>query len=161
MITRRTGVTWLALLLATLFCAYAGWSLFRAGNDDSLAYAEARDRALADGTGRLSVLTSHDAADTDGARLRRLDAATGQLHDELRRAKPVTGPTARATVTEAALTALDTRAGTARLIATVRVELKPAGGTASGDRKRLEATLARTDDGWKVQTLTAVPVGGA
>lgn len=73
------------------------------------------------------------------------------------------GASARATVTEAALTALDTRAGTAKLIATVRVDVTPRGGGApSTDRKRLEAVLTRTaENTWRVAALSAVPVTGA
>lgn len=73
------------------------------------------------------------------------------------------GASARATVTEAALTALDERAGTAKLIATVRVDVTPrGGGAATTDRKRLEAVLTRTgEDTWRVAALSAVPVAGA
>ena len=51
---------------------------------------------------------------------------------------------------------------TAKLIATVRVEVTPAGTKRPAtDRKRLEAVLARTGEGeWKVRALSAVPVEG-
>ncbi|MQS38732.1 hypothetical protein [Streptomyces katsurahamanus] len=153
MTARRTGST--ALALALLFCALAGWSYAHTRGDDSLAYAADRDRALADGTRRIAQLTGFDSGDPGLTRRRWLSAATGPLHDELNRSKPKSGPTARASVTAAALTALDARAGTAVMIATVRVTLKPGG----SERKRLDATLARTPDGWKVEALSAVPVG--
>ncbi|GLF98388.1 hypothetical protein [Streptomyces yaizuensis] len=157
MTRRRTAA--LALVLALLLCGYGAWSLFRARGDDSLAHARERDAALADGAARVAELTGHEPRDPDATRTRWLAAATGPLHEELRRAKkPAPGPGARAAVTAAALTALDTRAGTATLIATVRVT--PSDG--AEERKRLEARLARTpDDGWKVEALTAVPVGDA
>jgi Mce-associated membrane protein len=44
----------------------------------------------------------------------------------------------------------------------VNVLTTPAAGRPGGtDRKRLEAALARTGDGWKVTALTAVPVAGS
>ncbi|MEV6399481.1 hypothetical protein AB0M39_32625 [Streptomyces sp. NPDC051907] len=158
----RAGAAWTAVVLAVLFCAVAGWSYGQARSDDSLAYAASRDRVLADGKAHIARLASFDAKDPGGGLRQWLDASTGPLHEELKRTKAKTGTTARASVTDAALTALDTRAGTAELIATVRVEVSAGGGRqASADRKRLEATLARTPDGWKVQALSAVPVGGS
>jgi Mce-associated membrane protein len=106
-----------------------------------------------------------DASHPDAARTQWLDATAGDLHEQLKRTgtrKDTGTASARATVTDAALTALDNRAGTAELIATVRVETTPGDGEPTGtDRKRLEATLARTGDGWKVTALTAVPVAGS
>ncbi|MFI9586260.1 hypothetical protein ACIHCQ_31470 [Streptomyces sp. NPDC052236] len=160
---RRRGVAmWIAMVLAVLFCASAGWSYGQTKGDDSLTYATSRDQALKDGRAHIARLTSFDAKDPDTGLRQWLDASTGPLHDELKRTKAKTDTTVRATVTDAALTALDTRTGMAELIATVRVETG-AGGTkaSSPDRKRLEATLARTADGWKVKALSAVPVGGA
>ncbi|MER6912118.1 hypothetical protein ABT354_10635 [Streptomyces sp. NPDC000594] len=147
-----------ALALAALLCAAAAWDHLRARDDTALAHARARDAALADGGDRIALLLGHDAEDPAASRRGWLAAATGPLREELRRTpRPKRGPGARAVVTDAALTALDTRAGTARLIATVRVDLTPGG----SERKRLEAQLARTSDGWKVESLDAVPVGDA
>lgn len=71
------------------------------------------------------------------------------------------GTSTRGTVTDAAVTELDTRAGTAKLIATVQVQVTPAAGAATTDRKRFEAGLSRTAGGWKLTALTAVPVGSS
>ncbi|MER7664027.1 hypothetical protein [Streptomyces sp. NPDC096193] len=157
-----------AAVLAVLFCAVSAWSYGQARGDDTLAHATSRDEVLADGKEHIVRLTSFDGEDPAAGRRQWLDASTGPLHDELKRVKAQKGTadSARATVTDAALTALDTRAGTAELIATVRVERTPGAGgttgaTAGSQRKRLEAVLARTPDGWKIQSLSAVPVGGA
>ncbi|WP_327678360.1 hypothetical protein [Streptomyces sp. NBC_00467] len=167
---RGRVVSGTAAVLAVVFCAVSAWSYGQARGDDSLAHATSRDEVLADGKEHIVRLTSFDAEDPAAGRQQWLDASTGPLHDELKRVKAQKGATARttarATVTDAALTALDTRAGTAELIATVRVERPPGAGAAAGttagsERKRLEAVLARTPDGWKVQSLSAVPVGGA
>jgi Mce-associated membrane protein len=152
-----------ALALSLAFCGAGAWTYAQARGDDSLAYGRERDEALADGRERLSVLHTLDASSREhaqeGIRAWRT-AATGPLRAELGRTKPEKGASARGTVTEVALTALDTRAGTAKLIATVRVEVTPAGAArASTDRKRLEAVLARTGPGeWKVKALSAVPL---
>ncbi|MFE6666241.1 hypothetical protein ACFVFH_22125 [Streptomyces sp. NPDC057697] len=165
----RTLTGWAVLLAAVLVCALGGWSYARARGDDSLAYAKHRDTALADGRHRLAVLNSLDAKDSgtvDSGLAAWLDSSTGPLRDQLGRtrdkdAKELTksGATARGKVTDAALTALDERTGTAEMIATVDVEVTPRTGKGGTERKRFEATLARTADGWKVKALTAIPVG--
>lgn len=150
-----------AVAVALVFCAFGGWTYAQAEGDDSLAYAASRDTALAEGRERVESLTSFDADKPEAGLRSWLDAATGPLREELERTKTKGGPTTRAKVTDAALTALDDRAGTAELIATVEVATHEAGAKVPDTRrKRLEATLARTADGWKVQSLAAVPVGG-
>ncbi|QKW06247.1 hypothetical protein HUT18_07365 [Streptomyces sp. NA04227] len=153
-----------ALGLALLLCGYGTWSYADARGDDSLDHAEQRDAALAEGRAALTTLTSLDARTSKsteaGLRAWR-SASTGALRDELARARPESGTRTRGTVTDAAVTALDTRAGTAKLLATVRVDVTRASGTAPGsDRKRLEAVLTRTGDGWRIKALGAVPVSG-
>ncbi|MFB7830167.1 hypothetical protein [Streptomyces sp. NPDC056056] len=155
-----------ALVVALGFCGTGAWTYAQARTDEGLAFSRERDTALAEGRARLTVLNSLDASTRAqaeaGIRAWR-DASTGPLRTELGRTAPAVGASARATVTEAALTALDARAGTAKLIATVRVDVTPrGGGAASTDRKRLEAVLTRTgEDTWRVAALSAVPVAGA
>ncbi|MEV6081933.1 hypothetical protein [Streptomyces parvulus] len=152
-----------ALALALGVCGTGAWAYAEARTDDSLAYGRERDEALADGRAGVAVLTTLDASTRQRAERGIRDwraVSTGPLREELGGTEAAAGASARATVTEAAVTALDTRSGTAKLIATVRVEVTPAGGKrAATDRKRLEAVLARTGEGeWKVRALSAVPV---
>ncbi|ANH93995.1 hypothetical protein A8713_24830 [Streptomyces sp. SAT1] len=152
-----------ALALALAFCGAGAWTYAQARGDDSLAYGRARDAVLADGRRNIAALTTFDAStrQTAQAGVSAWRAASiGPLQEELGRTEAKTGASARGTVTEAAVTALDTRAGTAKLIATVRVDVTPAGSkTPTTDRKRLEAVLARTgEDEWKVKALDAVPL---
>ncbi|MEW1605678.1 hypothetical protein [Streptomyces sp. NPDC093808] len=153
------------LALALGFCGAGAWTYTQARTDDGLAYGRERDAALADGRRALAVLTTIDASTRQraerGVREWR-DVSTGPLREELGATGARAGASARGTVTEAAVTALDTRSGTAKLIATVRVEVTPPGtGKPAVDRKRLEAVLARTgEDVWKVKALSAVPVEG-
>ncbi|MFB6518149.1 hypothetical protein [Streptomyces sp. NPDC056401] len=154
------------LAVALAFCGTGAWTYAQARTDDGLAFGRERDKVLAAGRGHLTVLNTLDASTREhaeaGIRAWR-DASTGPLHTELGATKAAVGASARATVTEAALTALDTRAGTAKLIATVRVDVTPQGASkATSDRKRLEAVLERTGrDTWKVKALSAVPVAVA
>ncbi|MFF9148050.1 hypothetical protein ACF1BN_24680 [Streptomyces sp. NPDC014861] len=154
-----------ALVVALGFCSTGAWSYVQARTDQELAFARERDTALAEGRQRLTVLSTLDASSRERAEAGIAawrDASTGALRAELARTEPAVGASARATVTEAALTALDARAGTAKLIATVSVDVTPVGGAATSDRKRLEAVLTRTgEDTWRVAALSAVPVAGA
>ncbi|MFF1832623.1 hypothetical protein ACFVXE_00170 [Streptomyces sp. NPDC058231] len=168
--TRSLG-GWAAVLAAALICALGGWSYAQARGDDDLAYAKTRDAVLAEGKhhlARLNSLDGKDAVSVDAGLRQWLAVSTGPLHDQLARTRSKdaselrkSGSTARGTVTDAALTALDERTGTAELIATVDIEVTPRTGNAGTERKRFEATLARTADGWKVKALDAIPVGAA
>ncbi|WP_371483014.1 hypothetical protein [Kitasatospora sp. NBC_00315] len=164
--TRRIAGA-LAVLAAAVFCALAAHSYAQARDDDTLAQARARDTVRTVGQEEIGRLNSVDAQHVEDWLRERLDATSGPLHDQMRRstdsdrtALQQSGASARGTVTDAAVTALDRAAGTAKLIATVDVLVTPkaGGGTPSTDRKRFEATLDRTADGWRITTLTAVPV---
>lgn len=165
----RTPVGWAVLLAAVLICALGGWSYAQARGDDDLAYAKSRDTALADGKQHLARLNSLDGKNAKSVNAGLgtwLDSSTGPLHEQLKRTRTKdageltkAGSTAKGKVTDAALTALDDRTGTAQLIATVDVQVTPRTGKGGAERKRFEATLARTAEGWKVKALTAIPVG--
>ncbi|MFF2848114.1 hypothetical protein ACFVT5_17610 [Streptomyces sp. NPDC058001] len=151
------------LAVAVALCGAGGWSYAQARGDDALAYGRARDAALADGRAGIATLSTLDATTLEraeaGAR-KWTTVTTGALRTEIERVDPTTGPSSRGVVTDAAVTALDDRAGTAKVIATVRIDITSKGAKApSTDRKRLEAVLARASDGsWKIKALNAVPV---
>lgn len=154
------------LAVALAFCGTGAWTYAQARTDDGLAFSRERDTVLAQGRDRIAVLNTLDASTREHAEAgikAWQDASTGPLHTELGATRPAVGASARAAVTEAAVTALDSRAGTAKLIATVRVDVTPQGGSkATSDRKRLEAVLERTGDAtWKVKALSAVPGASA
>ncbi|MFM9373638.1 hypothetical protein [Streptomyces sp. Da 82-17] len=168
----RARLLWGVVLAAALaVCAAGVWSYAQARGDADLAYGRARDAALAQGRAAVGTLSSLDASTERRARAgveRWRSVTTGPLRGRLAEESPKTGTTARGVVTDAAVTALDERAGTAKLIATVRVETRAEGGSPTEDRRRLEAVLARVGVGegagggtWKVKSLSAVPVTGA
>lgn len=156
-----------AAFAALAFFGVAGHSYWQARHHPDASYAATRDAALTAGRQDITRLSGIDPAHLDADLAGWLDATTGALHDELRRDTAhnravlgSSGITVRATVTDAALTALDTRAGTARLIATLQVDsTSKSGGPAGADRKRVEGGLARTPEGWKLTELTAVAGG--
>ncbi|MFE0149365.1 hypothetical protein ACFWY5_19610 [Nonomuraea sp. NPDC059007] len=156
------------VVLAAAFCGWSGWVSWQAAGDPGAAFAAERDRALEAGRRQLAVLNTMDAAAVDAGLARWQEATTGALRDELaagrastRQAVERSGATSRATVIEAAVTALDAEAGDAQIIAAVEIELTGRGGRASVERKRFQTGLARTDGGWKLKSFTAIPaVGG-
>ncbi|WP_433888987.1 hypothetical protein [Streptomyces sp. CA-111067] len=166
---RRGTVLWVAVVVvAAVFCGLSGWSYADTRGDGGLRYAKARDAVLAAGQRDIAQLNTVDTGHLDRDLGQWLDVTTGPLHDQMSRTHKAdesslkaSGTSTRGTVTDAAVTELDTRAGTAKVIATVQVRVTPGGGAATTDRKRFEAGLSRTGDGWKLTALTAVPVGAS
>ncbi|MFJ9036061.1 hypothetical protein ACIRF8_05680 [Streptomyces sp. NPDC102406] len=159
----RRALAGAGLTAALALCGTGAWSYAQARGDDDLAYGRARDAALTEGRAAVATLTSLDASTAARARAgvsTWKTVTSGPLRTRLGGLTPAAGASARGVVTDAAVTALDDRSGTAKLIATVRVETTPKGvGSPSTDRKRLEAALVRAADGtWKVKALNAVPV---
>ncbi|WP_219825381.1 hypothetical protein [Nonomuraea typhae] len=173
-LTRRTGpplrrraqpAALVLLAAAVAFCGWSGWASWQARADPRAAYAAERDRVLEAGRRHLTVLNTMDSAGAGLARWQ--DATTGPLREELaagreraRQAVEQAGTTARASVIEAAVTALDQEGGDAQIIAAVEIEVTRPGRAASVERKRFQAGLARTGAGWKLKSFTAIPAVG-
>ena len=158
----RRSIALGAVLVAGAFCGWSGWAYHESAHSSSLRFAEARDQVQRAGRQEIATLNTLDPRQDDAGLGRWLDASTGALRDELRRTsaqdrQKVTSAqvSATGTVTDLAVTELDTRAGTAQVIATVQVDL----GSRGTERKRFTAVLARTPAGWKLTSLTALPVG--
>jgi Mce-associated membrane protein len=150
------------LVVAGAFCGWSGWSYHQSARSSSVRFAAARDQVQRAGRQEIATLNTLDPKQSDAGLRRWLDASTGALRDELRRTSAQhrqkvaqAQVSAVGTVTDLAVTELDERAGTAQVIATVQVDL----GTRGTARKRFTAVLARTGTGWKLTSLTAVPVG--
>lgn len=161
-------IAMLAVFVAALACAaWFGWSWLSAANAAPSAYAQARDRALAEGEQAVQNFNTLDYRHVkQGVRLW-LQSSTGALHDQVRQgqaafeqqvrqAKTIT--TAR--VLDGALTALSTRAGTATLLVAVQITVTPQQGSPVIKRSRLQATLSRTAAGWRLTAIGQVPVSG-
>ena len=84
-------------------------------------------------------------------------AGRGQFTQQIEQTKTVT--TAR--ILDGALTALNTRAGTASIMVAVQITVTPVSGTPATKQSRLLGTLTMTRSGWKLSALGQVPVGAA
>ena len=154
-----------ALLVAA--AAVAGWfgvAWFQAANDDGIEYSRARDEV--DRVARAAIVTMNtlDYRDLDKGLANWSDATTGALHEEvarlteenrqqLRDARSVTSAVVRAS----AVRELDERAGKATVIAAVKVTVSTGGAEPVEKYQRIEASLARTDGGWKLDGIGKVP----
>ncbi|GDY29131.1 hypothetical protein [Gandjariella thermophila] len=154
-------------VLAVATASWFGWSWWHTAHDEDLQFASARDAVLDAGRQELIVLNTLDYQDADHGLERWRQAATGALLDELTRSRDSdaqqirTAKTATAAkVVEAAVTRLDTHAGTADVIAVLEVSVTANGGQPSIRRSRLDAGMARTPQGWKVASLQVVGVVG-
>jgi Mce-associated membrane protein len=149
--SRAALACWALVAAAALFLAWSCWTFFDMRQGAQQDTARDRDRAVTAARQQLAVLNSMDARHIDQSLQRWQDSSTGALHDELKRTRADSrtkiqkaGTSAVGTVSDAALTALDHRTGSARIIATVQ-------------RKRYDAALTRTAAGWKIKSLTALP----
>ena len=154
------------LVAAAGFAGWAGLSWLRASGDDALGYAATRDEALRVGRQQVAELTTLDYHDVDGGIARWLGLSTGPLRDQLAGTDAATrnslrqGATvASGTVLDAAVSELDARAGTAKLLVSVEITTAKQGAATATKRNRFMAALTRTDGGWKVSALDQVPLG--
>lgn len=154
------------VVLALVFGGWGGWTWWQAGNDDSLAYASARDEVLSAGRTQVATLTTLDAHDVDGGIKKWLAVSTGGLRDELaatnaqtRQALKDGGAVATGRVLDAAVSELDTRAGSAKLLVSVEISTVKAGTPQATKRNRFIAGMSRVDGGWKLSALDDVPLG--
>lgn len=158
-------VAWVALVAAAGFAAWAGWSYIDTTRDADRAFGETRGEVVQVGRAAVATLNTMDYQRPEEGFARWLAASTGPLHGELRRGRDANlaqirkaKASAVATVTDAAVTRLDRRAGTAELLASVQIRLTPAGAAETVQHNRYRVGLTRTGDGWKVSTLSAIAV---
>ena len=161
---RSTAAGLNLIAAAAAFCAWSGWSYWQSRHDQDVRVAQARDAVARAGRQQIAALNTLDPKRSDATLRAWLAASSGPLHDELARTSAQNRQkiaqartTATGTVTGLAVTELDTRAGTAQVIATVQVRL---GDTGTG-RKRFSAVLTRTGARWRLTALTAIPVGAS
>lgn len=156
-----------AIALVAAAAVVAGWfgvAWFQAANDDGLEYSSKRDEV--DRVARAAIVTMNklDYRELDEGLENWADATTGPLHDEivnlsaekkkqLEAAKPVTS----ATITSSAVKELDDRGGKATVIAAIEKTVQTADGKPQPSYQRIQATLTRTNDGWKLENLGPVP----
>jgi Mce-associated membrane protein len=151
------------LAAATVFAVVAGVAWLNAPR--ASAVAPARDAALR--AGEQAVLNFNTMDYKHVARDLRLweQSSTGALHrqilagrttfeQQVTQAQTVT----TAKILDAALTSLNVRTGTARIIVALQLTVAPAHGTQVAKQSRLAGELTRTSAGWKLSALGQVPV---
>nr|WP_158888977.1 hypothetical protein [Amycolatopsis anabasis] len=160
----RLGIV--LVVAAAAFAAWAGWSWFSAAQDDSLAYQRTRAEVSDTGRRQIAELSTLDYHQVEQGIARWLDASTGALRDQLARTDGGTktslaqnGTVATGKVLDAAVSELDTHAGTAKMLASVEITVAKEGAAPAVKRNRFTAQLTRTDAGWKLSALDQLPVG--
>lgn len=166
---RRAPLTLIALAVLALavgFFGFAGWSYLHTSSDDRLTLAADRDTVLRIGRAQVAELITLDSHDVDGALRRWLAVTTGPLHDQLAATSDTTkttlrtaGTVATGTVLDAAVSELDQRAGTAKLLVSVEITTAKQGQPDSAKRNRFLAGLSRAQGDWKLSALDQVPLG--
>ncbi|MFH9617939.1 nuclear transport factor 2 family protein [Streptomyces pratensis] len=145
---------------------WGGWSRYDAAHDDSAAYAEARDDALAAGEQAVQNMNTLDHARVEKGLDSWEDSTTGDLHKQLvdgRAAFVEQIESARtvstASILSGAVTELDERAGRAGVMVALRVTVTAPEGKPAVKESRMLGQLTRTPEGWKLSALGQAPVG--
>ncbi|HWU07034.1 MAG TPA: hypothetical protein VN520_11735 [Streptomyces sp.] len=170
----RLGTTGNPLVVAAIALTVAaagtagwgGWSHYEAAHDDSAAYAQARDDALAAGEQAVQNMNTLDHTQLEKGLDRWEDSTTGDLHRQLvdgREAFVEQIEAARtvstAEILSGAVTELDDRAGKAGVMVALRVTVTAPEGKPAVKESRMLGRLTRTSDGWKLSALGQAPVG--
>lgn len=155
-------------LAAAVFAGWSGWSWHSASHAPALAAGRARDEVLQAGEQAVQNFNTLDyrkvaqglslweQSSTGGLRAQ-IVAGHAQFEQQIRQARTVT----TAKILDAALTALNVRAGTASIIAAVQITVTAPHGSPVVKQSRQEGSLTRTPTGWKLSALGQAPVSGA
>lgn len=128
------------------------------------AVRTARDDALAAAGDGVVVMNTLDYRHLDAGLDRWAEVTTGSLHDEvvsgraqseqaIAAAKSVT----KAEVLFAAVKEVDERAGSATVLVALHVDVSTGGAAPTAKYMRIQATLLRTGQGWKLDGIAQVP----
>ena len=160
-------LTGAALVVAALvFAAFSGWAWLSAPR--APATSAVRDSALRAGEQAVLNFNTLDYRHVGAGLSLWAQSSTGALHHQVvsgratfekqvSQARTVT----TAKILDAALTSLNAKAGTARIIVAMQITVTPASGSPVTKQSRLAGDLVRTAGGWKLSTLGQVPVSAA
>lgn len=145
--------------------ASANAELDRARQTSAGDSAKTRNDATKAGRAGVAIVNTVDYRDVDASLDRWEQVSTGQLHDDVaggraqtKQALEQAKTSATASVLAAAVTELNDQAGTATMIAAVKVTVTADGKPPVDKYTRLRAGLQRTKDGWKLRELGQVDV---
>jgi Mce-associated membrane protein len=165
---RRSWATTGCMLIACaalVFAVVSGVVWWRADHDSARSVAAARDAVTFAARVDIATVNTSDYRNAAGALQSWLSVSTGPLAQQfaqskmsaialLQKAKVIT----KATVLDAAPTALDVGKGTATVIASVDVVRTPVSGSPTTSRNRFRASMQHIDGQWKLADLTIVSV---
>ncbi|OLR92294.1 hypothetical protein BJP25_22350 [Actinokineospora bangkokensis] len=156
-----------AVVLLVLAIAFAGWAGVRfLGTDEAAAdTANTRDDALRAARSEIIQFNTLDYRTASDVYAGWLAISTGKLREDLVAAQQaqVQRLTTARTVTRAEIddlgvVDLDAGRGTATVIAAVRTTVTPEGAEGVTKRVRIQAELARTDQGWLLSSIGQVDI---
>jgi len=134
--------------------------------DGDLAFAGARDEADRHARHAMAVMNTLDYRKLDEGLADWARVTTGALHDQVtavsdeQREAIVDGRSVTtAEVFSSAVRELDDRAGTAVVIAAVRIDVAAGDQPATQKWQRMEGQLTRTGSAWLLESIRQVPVG--
>ncbi|MDR0341736.1 MAG: hypothetical protein LBI49_01255 [Nocardiopsaceae bacterium] len=152
---------WALLVITGGFAGWSGWSYWQAAHAGPAAAGQVRDQVLAAARREIADLNTVRVSQLSTWQARWLADTTGHEHAQVARTNAAaraqiqrTGTSSAATVTGAAVTRLDPQAGTAQVIATVRIQQTAESGGAATVSNRYLAELTRTGTGWKISSIT-------
>ncbi|PXY19752.1 hypothetical protein BAY60_32930 [Prauserella muralis] len=150
-------------VVALLVAGWFGFSWWSAAHDDRLELARERDTVVADISAALVTLHTIDHRTARSDVDEWLRVTTGKLGEDLSKDRQLqldraagTRTVASASVRELAVTELDRRLGTARLLAVLDVRLGTRDTQPAPSRSRLTVQAQRTGEGWKISAVQAV-----
>lgn len=145
-------------VLAVIVAVLLGAAWASATQDTELIHALERDAVHEAGTAGLETLHTVDHRTVDEDLDAWLAVTAGELHEDLEGDRPSQADSvvqnetvATAQALQAAVTEFDLYDGTARMIAVLDVEI-----AGESDRHRMNASLAETDQGWRITRVEAV-----
>lgn len=163
----RTAVLALAAVtgLAVAFAVVSAVWLARAKPSGDVQFANARDAVLVDAQTDIQTINTLDYRKTDSGLDAWLDVSTGTQRAQVAQARSsiASQVTQQKAITSgqvlaAAVVALDDRAGTATVIATVEQNVSLGGKAPVKKRDRYAADMSRIGGSWKISSITLVPV---
>ncbi|MCG8915354.1 hypothetical protein L6E12_06070 [Actinokineospora sp. PR83] len=150
--------------VALVFAAWFGISWAVAAGDDDLALDRTRDEVSRVADAAMVTFNTLDYRKVDEGLDRWEAASTGDLYNDVHSKRAASKPTIEsaktstsAKVLKSAVTQLNDRDGTAQVMAAMLVEVIPDGGQTTPTYQRVQASLLRTDTGWKLTGIDTVP----
>ncbi len=165
---RSTRYVALVAVLAVVVLGAGLWQWRAADGDQGLRYAAMRDTVTVEGRQDIVVMNSLDTTQVQAGLAAWLSVSTGTLHDQLGQVSDAdkktlgsSGAKTTGKVVDAVLTELDDRAGTARMIASVELNVVDKAGKATVKRNRFSADLSLDGTQWKLSQLQQVAVNAS